>query len=245
MPLKKYMKMPGSIFKKPEPSSSGARKQQLTRKKEETIMKTIFLIMFFILLGTMANISEAVTSDIMLTSPEKEGGKSVLQAISERSSAAQTAFTDKEPSLKELSTLVWAATGKNRDGKGWTVPFAMGSDPYISLYVLLKSGAYIYDPEKNMLKLLSDKNFLSRAAGQKFIGTAPSVFVFATKGSGPRVEGWAETAVGAMTQNVYLAAGALGMKTRYVQSFNRETLINLLNIGPLSRIIAIMPVGFQ
>ena len=217
--------MPGSIFKKPEPSSSGARKQQLTRKKEEAIMKTIFLIMFFILFGTMANISEAVTSDIMLTSPETEGGKSVLQAISERSSAAQTAFTDKEPSLKELSTLVWAAT--------------------ISLYVLLKSGAYIYDPGKNMLKLLSDKNSLSRAASQKFIGTAPSVFVFATKGSGPRVEGWAETAVGAMTQNVYLAAGALGMKTRYVQSFNRETLINLLNIGPLSRIIAIMPVGFQ
>ncbi len=76
--------------------------------------------------------------------PGKRGRKSVLQAISgERSSAAQTAFTDKEPSLKELSTLVWAATGKNRDGKGWTVPFAMGSDPYISLYVLLKSGAYL------------------------------------------------------------------------------------------------------
>ena len=70
-------------------------------------------------------------------------------------------------------------------------------------------------------------------------------FVFATKGSGPRVENWAEVAVGAMSQNVYLAAEALGMKTRFVQSFNRETLINILNIGPLSRVIAIMPVGFQ
>jgi nitroreductase len=48
-----------------------------------------------------------------------------------------------------------------------------------------------------------------------------------------------------MSQNVYLAAEALGMKTRFVQSFNRETLINILNIGPLSRVIAIMPVGFQ
>ena len=208
-------------------------------------MKNTFIILFFLLLGTMVNISEAVTSDIILTSPQTEGGKSVFQAISERSSAKQEAFTAKEPSLKELSTLVWAATGKNRDGKGWTVPFAMGSDPYISLYVILKSGAYLYDPEKNMLKLLSDKNYLTRAARQKFIGTAPSIFVFATKGSGASVEGWSETAVGAMTQNVYLAAGAFGMKARYVQSFNRETLTNLLNIGPRSKIIAIMPIGFQ
>ena len=209
-------------------------------------MKNIFLsAMFFLLFGISAGIAEAVTSDIMLTSPEKDGGISLFKAIEERSSATQKAFKEKEPSLKELSTLLWAATGRNRDGKGWTVPFAMSSDPYVSLYVLLKSGSYVYDPEKNMLKMLSDKNSISRAARQEFVGSAPCIFIFATKGSGPRIEGWAETAVGAMTQNVYLAAGALGMKTRYIQSFNRETLINLLNIGPLSRIIAIMPVGFQ
>lgn len=221
------------------------KKRALILKKREAAMKNIFLIMFLFLLGTMVNISEAVTSDIILTSPETAGGKSVLQAISERSSAKQEAFTGRELSLKELSTLVWAATGKNREGKGWTVPFAMGSDPYVSLYVLLKSGAYLYDTEKNMLKLLSDKNYLSRAARQKFIGTAPSIFVFATKGSGASTEGWAETAVGAMTQNVYLAAGAFGIKARYIQSFKRETLTSLLNIGPRSKIIAIMPIGFQ
>ncbi len=209
-------------------------------------MKNIFLsAMFFLLFGISAGIAEAVTSDIMLTSPEKDGGISLFKAIEERSSATQKAFKEKEPSLKELSTLLWAATGRNRDGKGWTVPFAMSSDPYVSLYVLLKSGSYLYDPEKNMLKMLSDKNSLSRAARQEYAGSAPCIFVFATKGSGLRVENWAEVAVGAMSQNVYLAAEALGMKTRFVQSFNRETLINILNIGPLSRVIAIMPVGFQ
>ena len=112
-------------------------------------MKNIFLsVMFFLLFGISAGMSEAVTSDIMLTSPEKEGGMSLFRAIEERSSAAQKAFEEREPSHKELSTLIWAATGRNRNGKGWTVAFAMGSDPYISLYVLLKSGSYVYDPEK-------------------------------------------------------------------------------------------------
>ncbi|MDD4159324.1 MAG: nitroreductase family protein [Synergistaceae bacterium] len=208
-------------------------------------MKKISIFSLFLLFGISLNISAALAADIILTSPETAGGKSVFQAINERGSAAQTSFTEREISQKDLSALIWAAAGRNRDGRGWTVPFAMGSDPYIDLYVLLKKGAYVYDPDKNMLKMLSDKNSIDRAARQNFVGTAPCIFIFATKGSGPRIERWAEVAVGAMTQNVYLAAGALGIKIRYIQSFNRESLINILNLGPLSRIIAIMPAGFQ
>ncbi len=59
-------------------------------------MKNIFLsVMFFLLFGISAGMSEAVTSDIMLTSPEKEGGMSLFRAIEERSSAAQKAFEER------------------------------------------------------------------------------------------------------------------------------------------------------
>ncbi len=189
-----------------------------------------------------ASVPAFAAGDIMLTVPDKEGGPSVLAAISERASGK--IFARRDLSLKDLSTILWAAAGKNREEKGWTVPFAMGQEPYVNVYVLTSEGCYLYDWNKNMLKLLSDRKLLKKAGTQEYVGTAPVILVFGTKGSGPRIESWADVAVGAMSQNVYLAAEALGMKTRYVASFNKMTLIDALNIGPLSRIIAIMPIGY-
>jgi len=203
--------------------------------------RTFFAATFAILLMSSA----AYAADITLPSPERNGGPGVLSAIEERGSAKAANFSKYELSTKELSTLLWAATGKNRGGTGWTVPFAMGTSPYVFVYVLLENGSYIYDPDKNMLKMLGDRNMIGRAGRQEFIATAPAVFVLATKGGGPRIDRWAEIAAGAMSQNVYLAAQAFGLKTRFVQSFNRDTLANTLQMGPLERILCIMPVGRQ
>lgn len=202
-------------------------------------MKKILITAIFALLITA---SAALAADIMLTTPTKTGGSSVLEAISNRQSA--TVFARRDVDIKELSTILWAATGKNREPKGWTIPLAMGQPPYVSVYVITKDGCFLYDWEKGMLKQTSDKKMLTKAGTQAFVGTAPVILVFATKGSGPRIDNWAEIAVGAMSQNVYLAAEALDMKTRFVVSFNKMALIDALNIGPLSRIIAIMPIGY-
>ena len=202
-------------------------------------MKKILTAAIFALLITA---SAAHAADIMLTTPTKTGGPSVLEAISNRQSA--TVFARRDVDLKELSTILWAATGKNREPKGWTIPLAMGQSPYVSVYVITKDGCFLYDWEKGMLKQTSDKKMLTKAGTQAFVGTAPVILVFTTKGSGPRIDNWAEIAVGAMSQNVYLAAEALDMKTRFVVSFNKMALIDALNIGPLSRIIAIMPIGY-
>lgn len=206
-------------------------------KRYAAIILNLFLALYIV--------SYASAADIMLPPPLKEGGIGTLEAISGRSSAAQSSFNGKELSARELSTVLWAATGRNRPEKGWTIPIAMGREPYISVYVLLKSGFYIYDWDKNMIKQLGEKNLISRAGSQSFIGSAPCVLVFATDGKGPRIDSWADIAAGAMSQNVYLAAEALGLKTRFIASFNKETLLNHLYISPLSRIICIMPVGFQ
>ena len=84
-------------------------------------MKNIFLsAMFFLLFGISAGIAEAVTSDIMLTSPEKDGGISLFKAIEERSSATQKAFKERNRPKN-----FYPALGRDReeqDGKGWTVP---------------------------------------------------------------------------------------------------------------------------
>lgn len=202
--------------------------------------------MVFILsaLAVLLCASSAPAADIILTTPDKDGGPGVLAAIASRSSAEQKPFAKTELTTKELTTILWAATGRNREKNGWTVPMAMGQAPYVSVYVLLKDGSYVYDWDKNILKLVNDKSAIAKAGQQGFVGTAPCVLVFATAGS-LRIDNWGEIAAGAMSQNVYLAAGAFGLKTRYIQSFNKMSLIDALHIGPLSRIIAIMPVGRQ
>lgn len=196
------------------------------------------------IIATAFMAAPALAADIMLTTPQTEGGPSVLAAIEGRSSAAQTPFQKSELTVKELSTLLWAATGRNRGGQGWTVPYAMGRDPYVNVYVMLKSGSYRYDTTKNMLLLVGDKNDIARAGTQDYVGTAPCVLVFAVSGT-LRMDAWGDVAAGAMAQNIYLAAEALGLKTRYVQSFNRNALFNSLQIGPLGKILCIMPVGRQ
>ena len=164
------------------------------------------IIPVFLALLISASSAFAIGKDIILTTPQKQGGPSVLEAISNRQSSK--IFARRDVDMKDLSTILWAATGKNRADRGWTVPMAMGAAPYISVYALNKDGCYIYNWEKNTLALISDKKMLTKAGTQDYVGTAPIILVFATKGAGPRVENWAEVAVGAMSQNVYLAAQA-------------------------------------
>lgn len=187
----------------------------------------------------------AFAADTILPNPEKSGGLSVLEAMANRSSAKPEAFENKSIPEKDLSTLLWAGTGLNRD-KGWTVPMANGVAPYVDIYVLLKSGVYSYDWAKNMLLQLSAKNVIPRASGQEYVTTAPCILVFVTKEGRARVESWADVAAGAMSQNIYLACEALGLKARYAATFNKEALLsNMEAAGLLLKIIAIMPVGYQ
>lgn len=202
----------------------------------------IFLTALAVLLAVAA---ATFAEDMILPDPEKSGGPSVLEAIANRSSAKQQAFENKSIPEKDLATLLWAGTGLNRD-KGWTVPMAMGAAPYVDIYVLLKSGVYSYDWEKNRLLQLSAKNIIPRASGQEYVTTAPCILVFVTKEGRARVSSWADVAVGAMSQNIYMASEALGLKARYVATFNKETLLsNMEAAGFLLKIIAIMPVGYQ
>lgn len=202
----------------------------------------IFLTALAVLIAVAAT---AFAADVILPDPEKNGGSPVLEAIANRSSAKQQAFENRSISEKDLSTLLWAGTGLNRD-KGWTVPMAMGAAPYVDIYVLLKSGVYSYDWEKNRLLQLSAKNVIPRASGQEYVTTAPCIFVFVTKEGRARVDSWADVAVGAMSQNIYLACETLGLKARYAATFNKETLLsNMEAAGLLHKIIAIMPVGYQ
>lgn len=201
-------------------------------------------VIFAVILSVVC-LQAAFAADVILPLPEEHGGIDVLKAIANRASAKPVPFERKEISEKDLATLLWAGSGLNRE-KGWTVPMAMGAAPYVDIYVLLNTGVYTYDWGKNRLLQMSQKNLIPRVSGQEFVSTAPCVLVFVTKNGRVRVDSWVDVAVGAMSQNIYLACEALGLKARYAATFNKETLLNNFEqAGYLLRIIAIMPVGYQ
>ena len=187
----------------------------------------------------------AFAAPIVLPEPQKSGGIGLFDALSKRSSAAQSNFAKDELSLNELSTLLWAATGKNREPKGWTVPLAMGREPYITVYVLLSGGAYSYSWEKNaLIEVNDDKRILRRAPSQDFAKSAPCVLVFVDTGA-LNMKTFAAVAAGAMSQNAYLAAESLGLKARFLGSFNRSAIEESLRLTPTAEIIGLMVVGKQ
>ncbi len=173
---------------------------------------------------------------IKLPAPQKKGGNDVLTAIDLRASAASGDFSPgKELSRDELSTLLWAASGLNRDGKKWTVPMGMGRPPYTKIYVTDKTGVYLYD-WKNHALVTINKNGAAHGdiPTQAFAKTSSANLYMvpdtALLSDNPYGGEWGVLLAGAMSQNVYLAAGALNVGARLVYSIDRELAKNELGL---------------
>ena len=61
---------------------------------------------------TLAASSCAFALPIVLTEPQKSGGPGVFDTFAARVSAPEQDFTKEELTLDELSTILWAATGR-------------------------------------------------------------------------------------------------------------------------------------
>jgi hypothetical protein len=189
-------------------------------------------------------------ADIKLPEPKRDGGDGVLSLIERRSSGTRNAFPNGAISDAELSTILWAATGLNRGGKGWTVPLAGGKPPYVKIFAVRSDGAFLYDWKAHSLAEVTPENILDKITGDGFVRSAPCVLVFV---SAPddlgnmsnlnRSNELAYIASGAMAQNVYLAADALGVNGRYMVSMKVDAVKNELRLKASETPLCIMPLG--
>jgi nitroreductase len=189
-------------------------------------------------------------ADVKLPEPLTEGGNGIFSLLKSRASAAGGSYPTGQVSQEELSTILWAASGLNRPGKGWTVPMAMGREPYCKVYVAGDDGTFLYDWKEHALKEISKDNVKASIGSQAFVGKASHVLVFVTDGKGlgnfnnnSRAQEWGYVAVGAMTQNVYLAADALGVGVRYIASLSPEVARTSLQLAEGDVPVCIMPIG--
>ena len=192
----------------------------------------------------LAASSCAFALPIVLSEPQKTGGPGIFDTLAARISAPEQDFTREELTLDELSTILWAATGQNGE-KSWTVPVLMGRDPNVSVYVMLKDGGYLYNWEKNaLMEVNNEKRILRRTVNQDFAKTAPCLLIFVDRGV-INMNDIAALATGAMSQNAALAAQALGLDARFMTSFNRAAIEEVLNLGPVMNVMGVLAVGRQ
>lgn len=206
-------------------------------------------ILLLSLLLTLSAAFAFPADEIALPAPQKIGGPELFVAIDKRGSAAQSAFPATPLDPQDLSTLLWAASGHNRDGAKWTVPMAMGRPPYVKIYVAMADGVYRYDWEGHKLVRAASKNVAPEIALQGFAKNAPTTLYFVGDGeelstmSHPISTECGILLAGAMSQNVYLACLGVNVQTRLIYSIDRDAAKRELGLGVLDQPFFAMPMG--
>ncbi len=188
------------------------------------------------------------TDIIKLPVPDRQGGKSLMQCLNDRQSSRD--FTDKVIPLQELSNILWAANGINREAIGkHTAPTAMNRQN-MELYVIMPEGAYFYNDKEHSLKLIEKGNFMAKAGSQDFVKTSKLNILIVSDmlklgdGSIEKNNLYAGIHAGAIMQNIYLYCASAGLKTVTRASFNQEDLAGLLKLSPDKKVILAQTVGY-
>lgn len=194
--------------------------------------------------------SSPVLAGEALPAPQQAGGMSLFEALKKRSSASGGDFSPAEVTKEELSTVLWAASGLNRGAKGWTVPMWRGVPPYCRVYVAADNGVFLYDWKDHALEKVTDENIKAKIGKQAFVKKAYYALIFVTDAqilsqfnSADITRDFGHVAVGAMTQNVYLACAALRIGARYIHAMHTDEIVRALKLPEGDTPIALMLLG--
>ncbi|HBG56675.1 MAG TPA: nitroreductase [Porphyromonadaceae bacterium] len=196
-------------------------------------MKFIVLSSFFLMACSL------LAQDIQLPTSDRTGGKPLMQALNERKSTRS--YQNKALTLQQLSDLLWAANGFNRDDKR-TAPTANNRQE-LELYVAMQSGLYYYDARKHLLKEVKKGDYRAETGVQDFVAQAALNLIFVSdmeKASGRQ---YAYTDCGFVSQNVYLYCASAGLGSVVRGSFDKEKIGKLLNLSTRQEVLLTQTVG--
>ena len=203
--------------------------------------RTLYFSIATLIAGTL------FAQDIKLPAPQTSGGMPLMDALAKRSTTRD--FGPRNLSPQQLSSLLWSCFGINRpDGKR-TAPSAKNCQE-TDIYVILKTGAYVYEARSNKLDLVAKADLRSLAGTQAFATNAPVTLVFvadlAKMGtwSNEEKKRFANIDVGYISQNAYLFCASEGLVTGARASVDQKALGPKLNLRPDQMIILAQSVGY-
>jgi|WetSurMetagenome_2_1015567.scaffolds.fasta_scaffold00042_61 SagB-type dehydrogenase family enzyme len=185
---------------------------------------------------------------IKLPNPQVEGGKPLMQALKDRSSSRS--FSPQKLADQTLSNLLWAAFGINRTDTGKrTAPSAVNWRE-IDIYVATADGLYLFDANKQALKLVSSGDIRSATGTQGFVKEAPVNLIYVAdltrmgKGSNEDKDRYSAADTGFISQNVYLYCASEGLATVVRASIDRQALAKIMKLRADQKIVLAQSVGY-
>lgn len=198
-------------------------------------MKTKILLLLLICFGCSMNAQE-----IKLPAPDRTGGKPLMESLNKRKSTRS--FSGKELSSRQLSDLLWAANGFNRDDKR-TAPTANNRQE-LELYVVLKDGIYFYNAKEHKLTLINKGDYRKNTGMQEFVAEAPLNILFVSDSEKASSLHYSYTDCGFISQNIYLYCASEGLGTVVRGSFDKKVLHDLLKLSPTHEVLLSQTVGY-
>lgn len=198
-----------------------------------------------------------MSNTVALPEPRTSGGMPLLDALRLRRSTRQ--YTDQALSLEDLSTLLWAAFGLNREHAGvgmgtpgsHTAPSARNWQE-IDIYVAQADGLYLYEPHGHFLQKVTDADVRKYAAHpmQPWVADVPVLLIYvADLGRMTGADDWDRnvfpwTDSAFMAENVYLYCASSGLATVIRALFDREALAKAMGLRQDQLPTLTQPVGY-
>jgi len=166
--------------------------------------------------------------EIMVLPPfEKDQPFPLDRALLERKSVRT--YVDRALSREELSRLLWATTGVNREDGHRTTPSGQGKYP-VDVLVAVPEGVYQYDPKAHRLVRRLAADIRGQIPNQETFKTAAMIVLYVINTDRTSRMEWADLEIGCMGQNLYLEAAALGLGSRIIAGVKTAEVTKLLGL---------------
>ena len=192
--------------------------------------------------------SGSFAQTVKLPAPQKTGGKSINETLTVRESRNE--FSNKMLSKQDLSNLLYAAIGVNRENGKLTSPTASNKQE-IRVFVFTSEGVSEYLNNENGLRPVAKGDHRGIVAGrQDWVKAAPVVLVLVADGDKfGRVDERSKTMMavdaGIVSENINLFCAGNGLATRPRASMDAEAISTLLGLTENQYPIMNNPVGYQ
>lgn len=204
----------------------------------------------FIKLATLFALSPAAMAQDVTKLPAPDMNHpttDMMQALQNRKSVR--AYSSQELTMQEISDLLWAAQGKNREDGRMTSPTAMNRQE-IRVYLFTKDGVCLYDHDNHSLIAVASGDHRGLCASmQGFVKQAPVCLLlvadFAKFGSdSDHAKAMVYCDAGIVSENVSLYCSAAGLCTVPRGIMNHSALIKLLGLSDKQEPVLNHPVGY-
>ena len=171
----------------------------------------------------------------------------VMETFQQRKSVRE--YRPEQLSEQDLSDLLWAACGVNRDNGNLTAPTAMNRQE-IRLYVVCEKGISLYDPKAHTLTQVAEGDHRTLIAGsQAFAKEAPISLLmvgdFDKFGStAPHAKTMVAVDAGIVSQNIDIFCTAAGLATVPRATMDVKALQSILGLNENQVPLLNNPVGY-